>query len=68
MTARLLAAARSGGFTRAVVSTNTDFAMAQLRYAEVVPEPGTWAMLIVGFGAVGFVARRRNHSLAVRTA
>jgi hypothetical protein len=25
-----------------------------------VPEPGTWAMLILGFGAVGFAARRRR--------
>jgi len=25
-----------------------------------VPEPQTWAMLIVGFGAVGFAARRRR--------
>ena len=26
----------------------------------VIPEPQTWAMLIVGFGAVGFAARRRR--------
>jgi hypothetical protein len=26
----------------------------------VVPEPATWAMLIIGFGAVGFAARRRT--------
>jgi hypothetical protein len=26
----------------------------------VIPEPGTWAMLIAGFGMVGFVARRRK--------
>jgi hypothetical protein len=25
-----------------------------------VPEPGTWAMLIIGFGMVGVAARRRN--------
>lgn len=31
--------------------------------AAVVPEPGTWAMLLVGFGLVGF-ARRRQASLA----
>jgi hypothetical protein len=30
----------------------------------VVPEPGTWAMLIVGFGLVGFAARRRTTALA----
>ena len=30
----------------------------------VVPEPATWAMLIVGFGAVGFAARRRRGQIA----
>jgi hypothetical protein len=30
-----------------------------------VPEPATWAMMLVGFGAVGFGVRRRNN---VRTA
>lgn len=27
-----------------------------------VPEPGTWAMMIVGFGAVGYAMRRRRRS------
>lgn len=26
----------------------------------VIPEPGTWAMMIAGFGLVGFAARRRK--------
>lgn len=30
-----------------------------------VPEPSTWAMLIVGFGAVGLVARRRQRPRVV---
>jgi phospholipase/lecithinase/hemolysin len=29
-----------------------------------VPEPATWAMMILGFGAVGFMARRRRVALA----
>ena len=30
----------------------------------VIPEPGTWAMLIAGFGLVGFAARRRRTAIA----
>jgi len=29
-----------------------------------IPEPATWAMLITGFGLVGFTARRRRSALA----
>jgi hypothetical protein len=38
--------------------------------AEPVPEPGTWAMLLIGFGALGFAMRRRksNYGLRVRYA
>ncbi len=30
----------------------------------VVPEPATWAMMITGFGLVGFAARRRRTAVA----
>ena len=30
----------------------------------VVPEAGTWAMLIAGFGLVGHAARRRRTAIA----
>ena len=34
-----------------------------------VPEPSTWAMLILGFAGVGFVAyRRKNQGAALRLA
>jgi len=34
-----------------------------------VPEPGTWAMMLMGFGAVGFAMRRRRQTdMAVRRA
>lgn len=29
-----------------------------------VPEPGTWALLLTGFGTVGYAMRRRNRALA----
>jgi len=29
-----------------------------------VPEPSTWAMLIIGFCGLGFLARRRKNRLA----
>jgi hypothetical protein len=34
-----------------------------------VPEPSTWAMMLVGFGAVGFAMRRRRQTeLTIRQA
>ncbi|MEH2608626.1 hypothetical protein V1293_000915 [Bradyrhizobium sp. AZCC 1693] len=39
---------------------NTQFVTAQI---SAVPEPSTWAMMILGFVGVGFLAyRRRNHT------
>ena len=29
-----------------------------------IPEPGTWAMMLIGFGAVGLLYRRRRPALA----
>jgi hypothetical protein len=73
--ARLLAATFAAGFTRAIVSTDTDFAVAQLRYELArgrtgggIPEPATWAMMILGFGLVGFAARTRRQPISVRSA
>ena len=30
-----------------------------------VPEPSTWAMMLVGFGGLAFAARRRRASVAI---
>jgi hypothetical protein len=32
--------------------------------AAAVPEPGTWAMMLLGFGAIGFSMRRRRSATA----
>jgi hypothetical protein len=39
-------------------STGTD----TLRISSAVPEPSTWAMMLAGFGALGFVGYRRNQA------
>ena len=31
----------------------------------VVPEPGTWAMMLMGFGAAGYAMRRRRRSAGI---
>jgi hypothetical protein len=30
------------------------------RIQDPIPEPGTWVMMLLGFGAVGFAFRRRK--------
>lgn len=41
------------------------FSNAVLYTAPGIPEPATWAMMLVGFGAVGSMFRRRRAKLAV---
>jgi len=36
-----------------------------LAFAPAVPEPATWAMLLIGFGALGMVVRRRKQQTRV---
>ena len=46
--------------------TNFDFDPSQgvLALAEsAVPEPATWAMLLIGFGAIGWSLRRRTQTI-----
>jgi len=33
-----------------------------------VPEPSTWAMMLIGFGAIGFAARRRRSQVLAQVA
>ena len=39
-----------------------------INVAPPVPEPATWAMLLLGFGAVGFTMRRRRRPALVQIA
>jgi PEP-CTERM motif len=41
-------------------ASGNDFALDNLSFASAVPEPGTWAMLFLGFGAIGLMMRRRQ--------
>lgn len=47
-------------------STLTTFA--QLGSGAAVPEPATWAMMLVGFGAIGFSMRRRQKPMGLKAA
>ena len=39
---------------------NHDDLIIRVNVSPAVPEPGTWAMMLLGFGAVGFAIRRRR--------
>jgi hypothetical protein len=39
-----------------------------VQFAGAVPEPSTWAMLILGFGGLGWLAYRRRHGLTMSAA
>ena len=52
------------GFSFSVVGRPPDnglrVSIGNLAGGAVVPEPSTWAMMVLGFGALGFVLRRRR--------
>lgn len=52
------------GITKIVVSTDLDYIGVGIGSGGVVPEPTTWATLIIGVLMIGFAARRRNAGLA----
>ena len=53
----------SGGFSSGASTLTISRAV-----VAAVPEPGTWAMMLLGFGAVGFAVRRRRPTVNVRHA
>lgn len=42
-----------------VQSVSIETPMAAVRQVAAVPEPATWAMMLIGFGSIGFSLRRR---------
>ena len=44
---------------------DSDFRFAATTFTAAVPEPATWAMMLLGFASVGFVGYRRSRKSAV---
>lgn len=49
-------------FTSAVNGNNSAGGLGFLTVTSAVPEPATWAMMVLGFGAMGMAMRRRRGS------
>lgn len=54
----------SGGVLTYVADTDNADATRGGGITPGIPEPGTWGMMIIGFGAVGFAMRRRRTAMA----
>lgn len=57
----------------AASQSNTDgktdgFKLGGVKVTSPVPEPGTWMMMLAGFGAMGFALRRRGKTVATAAA
>lgn len=55
------------GITNFRANPNLDLFFRTFVTTGAVPEPQTWAMFVLGFGAVGHAVRRRNSASARRT-
>jgi len=51
-----------------VTHINANIEIATVAVAGAVPEPSTWAMMILGFAGVGFMAYRRKSKVALMAA
>ncbi|QNP43594.1 PEP-CTERM sorting domain-containing protein [Sphingomonas daechungensis] len=50
------------------VDDNHDDMIIRVTVSPAVPEPATWAMMLLGFGAAGFVLRRRRRPVLAQAA
>jgi hypothetical protein len=48
--------------------STSGFAIGNVELIDGVPEPGTWAMMLLGFGAIGLSMRRRRRTTALAQA
>jgi hypothetical protein len=55
----------NGTFIESIPSSNS---FQILGVTSAVPEPSTWAMMLLGFAGIGFMAYRRNSKPALRAA
>lgn len=55
---------RASFTTNGTVEDARQFRLGGFADVGVIPEPATWAMLVLGFGAVGSTLRRRRHGFA----
>jgi hypothetical protein len=57
----------ASGISRITFSTSDDFGVDNFNIGTIsaVPEPATWAMMIAGFGMVGFAMRSRRRMTSV---
>ena len=46
-------------------SNQPAFEVDDIAFAQAVPEPATWAMMLLGFGAVGYSMRRRKANVRI---
>jgi hypothetical protein len=71
-TSLLLTADAAGAFTSIfgapnLTGANVGFATVNAQ-TQAVPEPGTWMMMLAGFGAAGFALRRSRRRMVLATA
>ena len=65
----LLSGADVGAFSSLRLTSGTNaFEIDNVAVNSAVPEPATWAMMLLGFGAVGFSARRRRSMVFAQAA
>ena len=58
----------AGQYTLTISGENSDTGVMEgsITIEQAVPEPATWAMMLFGFGAIGFAMRRRKQQKSVQ--